>query len=161
MRPIWIFAAGAVCIAASAGPAPAQDAFVPPVSTVYARQVLMDEIEAQLGPADAAAIGDEFDLAAAQRGASAASAMLTAAPYLFDEGTDLNATADDDFPSLARPEVWRSFEAFRTMSDRASQMAFDLALVADVDAFRAQAAELRAVCNACHAIYMQIDETPF
>lgn len=160
MRMLHTLTVVSLCFA-SAAPALAQDVFTPPDSVVYGRQVLMDEIEAQMGPVDSAAIGDPFDLSAARRGASAVSAMLTATPYLFPAGTDLAATAADDFPSLARPDVWRDFAAFTAMANQASQMAFDLTQVTDEAQFRTQGAALRAVCNACHAAYMQVDETPF
>lgn len=148
-----------ICAAAlTAAPALAQDI---PDSVVFGRQVLMAEMEGQLGPADLAAIGEDFDLGAAQRGASAVSAMLTATPYLFPEGTDADATANDDFPSTALPAIWENFESFRAMANQSSQMAFDLSQISDEAAFRAKAAELRAACNACHAAFMQAYESPF
>lgn len=157
MRIFQTALAAACLLAAPAALAQEAD----PGEVVFTRQILMSEIEGQMAPIDLAAVGEEFDIGEARTRASAVSAMLAAVPYLYPEGTDNAGTADLDIPSTALPSVWENFAAFKAMADQASQMAFDLTQTGDRDAFRSRAAQLRAVCNACHASYMEVYESPF
>jgi cytochrome c556 len=143
---------------AAAAPAMAQDL---ETDVVYARQILMSEIEAQMAPLDLAAVGDDFVLADSQVRASAVSAMLGVTPYLFPEGTDDDATASADFPSTALKAVWDNSAGFKAMADQSATLAFDLSQITDEADFRTKAAELRALCNACHATFMAPYDSPY
>lgn len=143
---------------AAAPPAMAQDL---ETDVVYARQILMSEIEAQMAPIDFAAVGEDFDLTDSQVRAAAVSAMLGVTPFLFPEGTDSDATAAADFPSTALAAIWDNSAAFKAMADRGATLAFELSQTGDEAAFRAKAAELRALCNTCHAGFMQAYESPY
>ena len=157
MRHVRIVAA-ALAVPLATAPAAAQ---APDADVVYGRQILMSEIEAQMAPIDLAAIGEDFDLADSQVRASAVSAMLGVTPYLFPAGTDMDATADSDFPSVAMPAVWDSPDAFKAMADQGAALAFELSQTGDEAAFREKSAELRELCNACHAVFMKPYESPY
>lgn len=154
MRPIRLLAATLLI----AAPAAAQDI---ETDVIYGRQILMSEIEAQMAPIDLAAVGEDFDLTDAQVRASAVSAMLGVTPFLFPEGTSADDTAAADFPSTALAAVWDNPAGFKAMADQSATLAFDLSQITDEAEFRVKAAELRALCNACHATFMTPYDSPY
>ena len=139
--------------AAGANPEAAMEEPEPDV--VHARQALMDEMQVLMLPIDRARLGEAFDLADARVRAEAISAIMTAVPFLYPEGTDAESTEGNSYPSLALPAVWEHPDAFHEMAEHTAEVAFDLVVINDEGAFRARAAELREACNACHAMFQQ------
>ena len=114
----------------------------------------MEEIEAMLAP------GGKFEAIEAREHADLVSVMLMVFPHLFPPATNQwkeGANRDPAFDTFASPEVWRSFSDFYDRASTASKTALEASKAATFREFKARIAELRTVCDSCHAAYMKAD----
>src|SRR6266849_4781147 len=140
------------------GPTPAQES-PPPKDTIFARKILMgaidmnmDEIETMLAPEG------KLELAEGQEHAETISTMLMAFPHMFPPRTNqwtLGADRDPATDTFASPAVWSNFTDFYQRATAASKLAFDASRAKRAAGFKPLIAQLRAACNACHAVYMK------
>ena len=133
----------------------------PSKDTIFARKILMgaidmnmDEIETMLAPEG------KLELADGQEHAETISTMLMAFPHMFPPRTNqwkLGADRDPATDTFASPAVWTNFADFYQRATTASKLAFDASRAKRAADFKPLIAQLRAACNACHAVYMKID----
>jgi len=154
---IAIFLAGSVAILS---PAVADDS-TPPDEIIASRQALMTAIETLMQPIDTYTVdraGIDTDVMRAN--AEAISAMLLVTPQLFPESTNLYDATAELPATLAMPEVWKNFGAFRAFAAAASGAAATVADAPDGDALGEASLGLRAACDACHAVNLLPYEGP-
>jgi cytochrome c556 len=153
-------AIAALTLALPTGPAPAQE--LPSAKdTIFARKILMgaidtnmDEVETMLAPEG------KLNLADAQEHAETISTMLMAFPHLFPPATNqwkAGAERDPATDTFASPELWTNFADFYQRATDASKIAWSASRAKRAAEFRAQIAQLRERCNACHALNMKTD----
>jgi cytochrome c556 len=133
----------------------------PPKDAIFARKILMgaidmnmDEIETMLAPEG------RLDLAEGREHANTISIMLMAFPHMFAASTNqwtASANRDPATDTFASPDVWTDMSDFYQRATEASKFALDAVRAKRPDAFRPAIAQLRAACNACHAVYMKAD----
>src|ERR1700685_2963346 len=151
-------AIAALTLALATGPAPAQE--LPSAKdTICARKILMgaidtnmDEVETMLAPEG------KLNLADAQEHAETISTMLMAFPHLFPPATNqwkAGAERDPATDTFASPELWTNFADFYQRATDASKIAGSPSRAKRAAEFRAQIAQLRERCNACHALNMK------
>ncbi len=153
-------AIAALAIALLADPAPAQDQ---PAArdTIFARKILMgaidmnmDEIETMLAPEGKLVLAD------AQEHAETISTMLMAFPHLFPPPTNQwkpGAERDPATDTFANPDLWSNFADFYQRATEASKIAWSASRARRADEFRPLIGQLRARCNACHALNLKTD----
>jgi cytochrome c556 len=87
--------------------------------------------------------------------------MFPAFPHLFPPQTKPGTSADASaIPTTATAAVWEKFDDFYKLSQAAATTAYDASQAADLQAFKEQAAKLRALCDGCHAVYMKVETPP-
>ena len=162
-RAIAMAAAAAVTFVLLAGSAAAQEPAAQPTSkdTIFARKILMgaidmnmDEIEEMLEPEGKLELND------AQEHAETISTMLMAFPHMFPPATNQWKKDADRYPAFdtfAAPEVWTNFADFYARATEASKIAWAASRAKRAADFKPLIAQLRAHCNACHAINMKTD----
>jgi cytochrome c556 len=114
----------------------------------------MDEIETMLAPEG------KLDLPDAREHAETISTMLMSFPHMFPASTDqwrAGADRDPATDTFASPDVWANMADFYRRATEASKFALDAARAKRPETFRPPVAQLRAACNACHAVYMKAD----
>jgi cytochrome c556 len=129
--------------------------------TIFARKILMgaidmnmDEIETMLLPEG------KLDLNDAQEHAETISTMLMAFPHMFPMPTNqwkAGAERDPAFDTFAAPELWMNFADFYARTQEASKIAWSASRAKKGVDLKPLIGELRAHCNACHALYMKTD----
>jgi len=129
--------------------------------TIFARKILMgsidtsmDEIETMLAPEG------KLNLADGTEHADTISIMLMAIPHLFPASTNQwkpNVDRDPATDTYAAPALWTNFADFYQRAAEASKTALDAARARRPDEFRARIGDLRAQCNACHALYQKTE----
>lgn len=126
-----------------------------PEDVIAARQALMGEIERLIAPIDTfVAVGSGSPAELSQAAATMAP-MLLAVPHLFPPTTDLY-DPDAALPAtLALPAVWESFPTFYRLAGASYDAAVVVAGASDAEAVKAAGLNLRATCDACHAIYLR------
>jgi cytochrome c556 len=140
----------------------AQDQGVPPPKdTIFARKITMgaidmnmDEIETMLAPEG------KLNLSDAQEHAETISTMLLAFPHLFPPATNqwkAGAERDPATDTFASPDLWEKFADFYQRANDASKIAWSASRAKRADEFRPLIGQLRARCNACHALNMKTD----
>ena len=144
---------------AAVGQEQAGPALPPPKDTIFARKILMgaidmnmDEIETMLLPEG------KLSLAEGTEHADTISIMLMAIPHLFPASTNQwkpNVDRDPATDTFASPDLWTNFADFYKRAGDASKTALDAARARKPEDFRARIVELRAQCNACHALYQK------
>jgi cytochrome c556 len=148
------------CLLAAGAVAPAQEQGVaPPKDTIFARKIMMgaidmnmDEIETMLAPEGKLILADGTEHA------DTISIMLMAIPHLFPASTNQwkpNIDRDPATDTYAAPELWTNFADFYKRAADASKTALDAARAKNAADFKARIGELRAQCNACHAMYQK------
>ena len=151
-----------LCIVMAGATARAQDQGVPPPKdTIFARKITMgaidmnmDEIETMLAPEG------KLNLADGTEHADTISIMLMAIPHLFPASTNQwkpNVDRDPATDTYAAPALWTNFADFYQRAAEASKTALDAARARRPDEFRARIGDLRAQCNACHALYQKTE----
>jgi len=143
----------------------AQDAVVtdpegiPPEETIAARRALMMGIDALMYEIEAAVPADldELELYTLQQHYLAIGGMLLAFPNLFPADTNLPepAVAEGGHATVALPFVWESFQAFHNLAHQAADVALGASMAASAADLATTAADLRAVCDACHSQFME------
>jgi cytochrome c556 len=140
----------------------AQENVAPPTKdTIFARKIMMgaidmnmDEIETMLLPEG------KLNLADGTEHADTISIMLMAIPHLFPASTNQwkpNVERDPATDTYASPDLWTNFADFYQRASDASKTALEAARARRPEDFRARIGELRAQCNACHALYQKTD----
>jgi cytochrome c556 len=153
---------GLACWLTCTGIALAQDQALPPLKdTIFARKILMgaidtnmDEIETMLLPEG------KLNLSDGTEHADTISIMLMAFPHLFPASTNQwkpNTDRDPATDTYASPDLWTNFADFYRRAGEASKTALEAARARRPEDFRARVGELRAQCNACHALYQKTD----
>ena len=138
---------------------PGQTGALYPDDVVFARQLLMDELETRIPPFDAAAAGDDFDLESLRNDAYLFSTILSVFPHLFPPETKPVVSPDGAPPlTTATEAVWEDFDAFYALAVDAALFTLDMSFVEDEETFRVQAQELRERCDSCHADYMLVTD---
>jgi cytochrome c556 len=150
--------AAALGLAAAPGLADDQP---PPKDTIFARKIVMgeidmnmDEIETMLAPEG------KLELADAQEHAEVISTLLMAFPHLFPPSTNQwkdGATRDPATDTFANPAIWSNFSDFYKRAGEASKIAWNASRAKRPEEFRAQIKELRLRCNGCHALNMKTE----
>jgi cytochrome c556 len=115
----------------------------------------MVEVERLMQPIDSVTIGEPTEPAALRSAAQTVSYMLRALPHLFPPTTDLYDPAAETPVTIALPAIWQDFDTFYTLADASARAAEHMATMTDPAALRTGALELRATCDACHAIYLR------
>jgi cytochrome c556 len=87
--------------------------------------------------------------------AEAVAAMLQAVPHLFPPTTNLYNPKGPEFPTLALPAIWQSFDTFYKLAMSASEAADEFAETKGDEPLRAASKKLRNSCDACHALYLR------
>lgn len=137
------------------------DDLPPPKDTIFARKTAMgeidmnmDEIETMLAP------GGKLDLADAREHAEVISTLLMAFPHLFPPATNQwkeGADRDPATDTFANPALWSNFADFYQRATEASKIAWRAAGAKKAEDFRTAIKELRARCNACHALNLKTE----
>jgi cytochrome c556 len=150
--------AAALGLAAAPGLADDQP---PPKDTIFARKIVMgeidmnmDEIETMLAPEG------KLELADAQEHAEVISTLLMAFPHLFPPSTNQwkdGATRDPATDTFANPAIWSNFSDFYKRASEASKIAWNASRAKRPEEFRAQIKELRLRCNGCHALNLKTE----
>jgi cytochrome c556 len=150
----------ALVVACLAAPSFAEDQ-PPPKDTIFTRKVVMgeidmnmDEIETMLAPEGKLVLSD------AQEHAEAISTLLMAFPHLFPPSTNQwrqGAERDPATDTFANPAIWSNFSDFYRRAGEASKIAWHASRAKKPDEFRTQIKELRARCNACHALNLKTE----
>src|SRR5258708_4041857 len=84
--------------------------------------------------------------------------MFMASPPLFPPASNQwkpNADLDPGTDTFASPDVWSKFPDFYKRAAAASKTAYDMSRADKADELKAQAKELRVMCNACHELYLK------
>jgi cytochrome c556 len=112
-------------------------------------------IEDQMLPIDTYTVDESVDTAALTANAATIAAMLQATPHLYPPTTNLY-DPDTDYPeTLALPRIWEDFATFAAMADGSVMAAEALTAARDPDTLRSAAINLRATCDACHALHLR------
>jgi cytochrome c556 len=160
MRHVVSQALAAACVLAASHVVFGQDqGMTPPKDTIFARKIMMgaidmnmDEIETMLLPEG------KLNLAEGTEHADTISIMLMAIPHLFPASTNQwkpNVDRDPATDTFASPDLWTNFADFYKRAGDASNTALEAARARKAEDFRARIVELRAQCNACHALYQK------
>ena len=122
---------------------------------VQARQILMSQIDEEMQPVDLVAGGKDLSLDDLKANAYRINTMLAAFPHLFPPQTK-PSTGPDSLPTSSAPEVWEDFDAFYSLSEAATKIAYEASQATTIDQFRENAKKLRAACDGCHGKYMKV-----
>ncbi len=148
--------------ASAPGPAQGWTGLSKPADVIRARGALMEQMEVLMQPIDTITIktGAVHDADQLRRNAEVVSAILTAVPHLFPPTTNLYDPKSTTPPTIALPAIWQNFDAFFQLAAAASKTAGRLAKTKGDDAMRKASLELRASCDACHAVFLRKYESP-
>jgi cytochrome c556 len=165
MRRIFVARAMLTTAAALAGIALAADAapgqgpgwtgITNPKDVITARQELMEHIEVLMEPIDTIQVKDTNDLDKLRGNAETISAMLLAVPHLFPPTTNLYDPKAPMPETLALPPIWKNFGSFYKLAAAASSAAEAMAETKGKASLKTASLELRASCDACHALYLR------
>jgi cytochrome c556 len=131
-----------------------------PEEIIEARRGLMDELERLIKPLDSFTVGEPADLAELQSTALTMSRMLLAVPHLFPPTTNLHDPTVLESVTNALPVVWQDFDTFLALAEAAEVAASAMADTTGDEMLRAAALEVRASCDACHALSMKVYVKP-
>ncbi|MCP5143523.1 MAG: cytochrome c [Gammaproteobacteria bacterium] len=125
-----------------------------PAEIVAARQALMVVIEEHMQAIDTFTVDPDQDPEDVNADALTIAALMQSLPHLFPPTTNLYDAADSEPATLALPRIWQEFQTFYTMAQAATSTAMMLAETVDHAAMRQGSLNLRASCDACHALYL-------
>ena len=162
VSPAWLPGGILALLMLFVGAVFAQEKESPPLKdTIFARKIMMgaidmnmDEIETMLAPEG------KLNLADGSEHANTISIMLLAIPHLFPSRSNQwkpNVDRDPATDTYAAPELWTNFADFYQRATDASKTALKAARARRPEEFRALIGDLRAQCNACHALYQKTD----
>ena len=126
-----------------------------PGEVIEARRGLMDELEVLIKPIDSFTTGEPADLALLQSTARTMSRMLLAVPHLFPPTTNLHDSTVLESATNTLPAVWQNFDTFLALADASETAARTMAETTGAEPLRAAARNLRASCDACHALSLK------
>jgi cytochrome c556 len=139
----------------------AQDQGTPPKDTIFARKILMGSIDMNMDEVETMLLPEgKLNLADGSEHANTISVMLLAFPHMFPTSTNQwkpNVARDPAFDTYAAPNLWTHFSDFYKRAADASKTALNAARAKSAEDFRSRIIELRAHCNACHALYQKTD----
>jgi cytochrome c556 len=126
-----------------------------PMEVIKARGEVMEHMELLMEPIDTIQVEPVRDAGQLRLNAEAIAAMLGAVPHLFPPTTNLYDPKAEQFPTLALPAIWKSFDTFYELAMAASRTAEAMGETKDDSALKAASAKLRASCDACHTLYLR------
>lgn len=126
-----------------------------PEEVIEARRGLMDELEVLIKPIDSFTTGEPADLARLQSTARTMSRMLLAVPHLFPPTTNLHDPTVLESATNTLPAVWQNFDTFLALAEASEAAASTMAETTEAEPLRAAARNLRASCDACHALSLK------
>src|SRR5215475_5559408 len=137
----------------------AQDQGTPLKDTIFARKIMMGAIDMNMDEVETMLLPEgKLNLAEGTEHADTISIMLMAIPHLFPASTNQwkpNVDRDPATDTFASPDLWTNFADFYKRAGDASKTALEAARARKPEDFRARIVELRAQCNACHALYQK------
>jgi len=152
--------AAAVLAAGCATPGPDQSVATA-ADAIFSRKIVMDTINNHMDELEGMlASAEKLDLAEAREHADVISVMFMAFPHLFPPGTNqwkLNGERDAGRDTYASPDLRKNFADFYGRAGRASKVAYAASRAKEQGELRTLIAELRTVCNSCHAAYLKTD----
>jgi len=122
---------------------------------IDARQELMEQIENNMPAIDGLQVGVDSDSDQLRATAATLSAMLLAAPHLFPPTTNRYDPKAKEPETLALPAIWQDFTAFSRLAAASAAAAEQMANATTKEQLRVTGRNLRASCDACHALYMR------
>jgi cytochrome c556 len=126
-----------------------------PAEIIEARKGLMDEAERLIKPIDLFTIGEPADIEELRSAAVTISRLLLAVPHLFPPTTDLHDPTVLESATNALPALWQDFDTFFELAEAAETAATTMTAASDAEGMRVAARNLRASCDACHALYLK------
>ena len=122
---------------------------------ITARQELMEHIEILMEPIDTITVKEVRDVETLHSHAEIIGAMLLAVPHLFPPTTNLYDPKAQLPATLALPTIWKDFSTFYALAGAASQAAEKMATARGDEGLRTASRQLRASCDACHALFLR------
>ena len=164
-QPSWIRALGAAALLLGA-PAFAADAptigqgagwtgVTNPKDVITARQELMEHIEILMEPIDTITVKEVRNVDTLHEHAEVITAMLLAVPHLFPPTTNLYDPKAQLPATLALPTIWKDFPSFYRLAGAAAKAAEKMATATGTEGLRTASRQLRASCDACHALFLR------
>ena len=152
----------AASLGAAAGTAWSQDkAPSQAMDEIFARKILMDTIDRQMDAIDWMVTSDKpFNLAEAVERADTISAMLMSFRHLFPPETNRwhrDGKRNPARDTFASPRLWTQFTDFYRRAGEASRVALAASRAKGKAEFSMRFERLRAICDACHAAYVKVD----
>lgn len=141
-------------------PGPGWTGLSNPGAVIAARQELMEHIEILMEPIDTIQVKEVKDPALLHANAETISAMLLALPHLFPPTTNLYDPKVQAPATLALPAIWNNFASFYQLAAAAAHAAEAMANTEGKEPLRAASRNLRASCDACHALYLRKYQPP-
>ena len=131
-----------------------------PKEVIEARRVLMQAVERLIKPIDSFTLGTAAEPAVLRSYAATIEPMLLVLPHLFPPTTNLYDPASVESPTIALPAIWQDFATFQKLAGSAEVAAATLAATEGEEPLRAASRNLRASCDACHALFTKPYEPP-
>jgi cytochrome c556 len=157
----WLAVTATLSAAALAADAPAVGqgmgwtGITNPKDVITARQELMEHIEILMEPIDTITVKEVRDVETLHSHAELIGAMLLAVPHLFPPTTNLYDPKVQLPATLALPTIWKDFGSFYKLAAAASHAAETMATAKGDEGLRAASRQLRASCDACHALFLR------
>jgi cytochrome c556 len=126
---------------------------------IFARKILMSTISGNIDQIEGMISTAKIDLDDGREHADTISVMLMAFPHLFPPSSNqwkADADLDPGTDTFASPDLWANYSAFYARAAAASKTAYELSRADKEAEFKSRAVELRAACNACHALYLKV-----
>jgi cytochrome c556 len=131
-----------------------------PKDVIAARQELMEHIEILMEPIDTITVKEVRDVETLHSHAEIIGAMLLSVPHLFPPTTNLYDPKVQLPATLALPTIWKDFSTFYKLAAAAEKAAETMATAKGNEGLRAASRQLRASCDACHALYLRKYQPP-
>ena len=131
-----------------------------PEEVIEARRVVMLGLERQMGVIDRYSLGEPADPEELRAAAATMEPLLLAFPHLFPPTTNLLDPTQLESPTIALPAIWENFANFQSLNAAAEAAAVTLAETDGAEPLRAASRNLRATCEACHALFTRPYEPP-
>ncbi len=137
------------------GQGPGWTGITHPKDVITARQELMEHIELLMEPIDTIQVKPVRDPERLHAQAETISAMLLAVPHLFPPTTNRFDPKAQLPQTRALPTIWKNFDDFYALAHAASRAAEAMAQATGDARLRQASLQLRASCDACHALYLR------
>ncbi len=126
-----------------------------PKDVITARQALMEHIEELMEPIDTLQVTEVIDTERLHAAAEPIAAMLLAVPHLFPPTTNRYDPKVLYPVTLALPSIWKDFGTFYALAAASARAAEVMATAQGKEPLRLASRQLRASCDACHALYLR------